>query len=84
MKLKESERRSRRSALKEKQTWLPYGFHYIRIALKIKNLQPYGKISKKLVIDTPEVKQTNFLKKNYFLKFKGKEKESCSKKSNES
>lgn len=38
----------------------------------MKDLQSYGKISKKLVIDTPEVKQTNSLKRNYLLSLKGK------------
>lgn len=45
----------------------------------MKDLQPCGKISKKLVIDTPEAKQANFFLKELFFKSKGK-KESCSKK----
>lgn len=48
----------------------------------MKDLQSYGKISKKLVIDTPEVKQTNFLKRNYLLSLKGKK--LLKKKANES
>lgn len=48
----------------------------------MKDLQSYGKISKKLVIDTPEVKQTNSLKRNYLLSLKGKK--LLKKKANES